>query len=231
MRINGPKVFSVKKGLYEDNKRIADTIRAELRAKNSFLVNIMSSPGSGKTRTLVSTITSLRDELSIGVIEADVDSDVDARAVQAAGARAVQMHTGGLCHLDATMVKTGLDELNPEGLDLIFLENIGNLICPVGYDTGAMRNVAILSVPEGDDKPLKYPKIFAAVDALLISKIDVAPFFDFSLLRLEQSVRQLNPNIKIFPISAATGQGMDAWLEWITQEMKGDSNEEARQQN
>lgn len=216
------KVFSVRKGLSEENKRIADSIRAELRAKKVFFVNIMSSPGSGKTRTLVSTIGALRDELRIGVIEADVDSDVDAKAVQEAGARAVQMHTGGLCHLDATMVKTGLDELNPEGLDLIFLENIGNLICPVGYDTGAMRNVAILSVPEGDDKPLKYPKIFAAVDALLISKIDVAPFFDFSLLRLEQSVRRLNPNIKIFPISAATGQGMDAWLNWITQEMKGD---------
>lgn len=219
------KVFPVKKGLSEENKRIAESIRAELRAKKVFFINIMSSPGSGKTRTLVSTIKALREELRIGVIEADVDSDVDAQAVQAAGAKAVQMHTGGLCHLDATMVKTGLDELEPDGLDLVFLENIGNLICPVGYDTGAMRNVAILSIPEGDDKPLKYPKIFAAVDALIISKIDVAPFFDFSLLRLEQSVRKLNPAIEIFPVSAVTGQGMDAWLNWITREMKGDCNE------
>lgn len=228
MTISNLKVFPVKKGIYADNARIADAIRAELRSKKSFLINLMSSPGSGKTRALVSTITALRGQLRIGVIEADVDSDVDAQAVAAAGARAVQMHTGGLCHVDATMVNLELKELNPEGLDLIFLENIGNLICPVGYDTGAMRNVAMLSVPEGDDKPLKYPMIFAAVDVLLISKIDVAPYFDFDLLRLEQSVRRLNPHIKIFPISALTGQGMEAWLSWLKNEVKGDCHEEAR---
>lgn len=217
--IEGPKVFTVKKGLYEDNKLVAEATRARLRAKNVFMINIMSSPGSGKTEAIVSTIQALRTKMRIGVIEADVDSDVDARAVEAAGGKAVQMHTGGLCHVDATMVKTGLDELGCEDLDLIFIENIGNLICPAGYDTGAMRNVAILSIPEGDDKPLKYPAIFTKVDVLLISKVDVAPFFDFNLLLLEQAVLKLNPKIKIMPISARTGQGMNVWLDWIRSEI------------
>ncbi|HSR03452.1 MAG TPA: hydrogenase nickel incorporation protein HypB, partial [Proteiniclasticum sp.] len=162
------KVFSIRKNIHEDNKKVADETRSVLRSKKAFLINVMSSPGSGKTTTLVSTIKALKSEMNIGVIEADVDSDVDARTVMEAGAKAVQMHTGGLCHIDATMARAGVDELGVEDLDLVFLENIGNLICPVGYDTGAMKNIGILSVPEGDDKPLKYPMIFAKVDALLI---------------------------------------------------------------
>ena len=175
------KVFSIKKNIHEDNRAVAQQTRDHLKLQGAFMVNVMSSPGSGKTTTLVRTIHALKENLAIGVIEADVDSDVDALAVQAAGARAVQMHTGGLCHLDATMAKGGVDALEPEDLDLIFLENIGNLICTVGYDTGAHKNIAILSVPEGDDKPLKYPMMFAKVDALLVSKIDVMPYFDFDL--------------------------------------------------
>ncbi len=213
------KVFSIKKNIHEDNKKVADETRDVLRANNAFLINVMSSPGSGKTTTLVSTIRALKDEMSIGVIEADVDSDVDAITVQAAGARAVQMHTGGLCHLDATMARAGLDALGIEDLDLVFLENIGNLICPVGYDTGAMKNIAILSVPEGDDKPLKYPMIFAKVDALLISKIDTMALFDFDMALLEKRVRKLNPDIEIFPISAKTGEGIDAWTTWVKNKM------------
>ncbi len=215
------KVFTIKKNIQEDNKAIANQTRDHLGAQGAFMVNVMSSPGSGKTTTLVSTIHALKETLAIGVIEADVDSDVDARAVQDAGARAVQMHTGGLCHLDATMAKGGIDALGCEDLDLVFLENIGNLICTVGYDTGAHKNIAILSVPEGDDKPLKYPMMFAKVDALLISKIDVMPYFDFNMQRLEERVRALNPNVAIFPMSAKTGEGLTPWLGWLTQAMKG----------
>lgn len=213
------KVFSIKKNIHEDNKKVANETRDALRANNAFLINVMSSPGSGKTTTLVSTIHALKSEMTIGVIEADVDSDVDAITVQEAGAKAVQMHTGGLCHLDATMARAGIDALGVEDLDLVFLENIGNLICPVGYDTGAMKNIAILSVPEGDDKPLKYPMIFAKVDALLISKIDTIAHFDFDMALLEKRVRKLNPDVEIFPISAKTGEGIDAWTTWIKNEM------------
>lgn len=183
------------------------------------MVNVMSSPGSGKTTTLVSTVKALKEEMNIGVIEADVDSDVDAKTVQEAGARAVQMHTDGLCHIDATMARAGVDALEVSDLDLVFLENIGNLICPVGYDTGAMKNIAILSVPEGDDKPLKYPMIFAKVDALLISKMDVMPYFDFDMEALKERVYHLNKDIEIFPLSAKTGEGMDAWTNWIRKQM------------
>ena len=213
------KVFSIKKNIHEDNKKVANETRDVLRANNAFLINVMSSPGSGKTTTLVSTIHALKGEMAIGVIEADVDSDVDAITVQEAGAKAVQMHTGGLCHLDATMARAGIDALGVEDLDLVFLENIGNLICPVGYDTGAMKNIAILSVPEGDDKPLKYPMIFAKVDALLISKIDTIAHFDFDMALLEKRVRKLNPDVEIFPISAKTGEGIDAWTTWVKNEM------------
>ncbi|MGL5978245.1 MAG: hydrogenase nickel incorporation protein HypB [Erysipelotrichaceae bacterium] len=212
------KVFKIQKGLLEDNARIAETTRAELNANGVFLVNIMSSPGSGKTTTLVSTIHALKADYAIGVMEADVDSDVDAITVENAGAKAVQLHTGGLCHLDATMTKQGIDALGVEDLDFVFLENIGNLICPAGYDTGAMRNVAILSVPEGDDKPLKYPKIFGKVDALIVNKIDAIEHFDFSMERLEARVRALNPEIEIFPISAKTTEGLTAWTNWLRQQ-------------
>ncbi len=215
------KVFKIQKNIHEDNLKVANQTREMLRSKDAFLINIMSSPGSGKTSTLVRTIESLKQEFKIGVIEADVDSDVDARAVQNAGAKAVQMHTGGLCHLDATMTRKGLEELEATGLNLVFLENIGNLICTVGYDTGAMRNVAILSVPEGDDKPLKYPMMFEKVDALIVNKIDVMPYFDFNMTILEERVRKLNPTVKIFPISAKTNEGLTPWLNWLKSEMKG----------
>ncbi|OJV65146.1 MAG: hydrogenase accessory protein HypB [Clostridiales bacterium 38-18] len=221
------KIFSIKKGIQEDNVKIANITRSELKEKEVFMINVMSSPGSGKTSTLVRTIEKLKGEMGIGVIEADVDSDVDARSVQNAGAKAVQMHTGGLCHLDATMAKAGIDALEVDGLDLVFLENIGNLICTAGYDTGAMKDIAILSVPEGDDKPLKYPMMFERVDALIINKIDVMPYFDFNMTVLEERVRKLNKDIKIFPLSAKTGEGMDAWIDWIKTEMKGGKSNES----
>lgn len=218
--MNELKVFSIKKNIHEDNAKVANETREYLKGHNAYLINVMSSPGSGKTTTLVSTINALKEEMRIGVIEADVDSDVDARTVQNAGAKAVQMHTGGLCHLDATMTQAGISELGVEDLDLVFLENIGNLICPVGYDTGAMKNIAILSVPEGDDKPLKYPKIFAKVDVLIINKIDVMEHFDFNIDLLEERVRRLNKDILIIPLSAKTGEGVDVWVNWIREEMK-----------
>jgi len=214
------KVFSIKKNIHDDNTKVAEATREVLKEKGAYMINVMSSPGSGKTTMLVSTINALKQEMNIGVIEADVDSDVDARTVQAAGAKAVQMHTGGLCHLDATMTRTGIDELGIEGLDLVFLENIGNLICTVAYDTGATRDIGILSVPEGDDKPLKYPMMFEKVKALIVSKMDVMDYFDFDMNLLEERVRKLNPDIEIFPISAKTGAGMDNWINWIREEMK-----------
>jgi len=218
--MNELKVFTIKKNIHEDNAKVAEMTRDELKKKDTYLINIMSSPGSGKTMTLVSTIKALKDEMKIGVMEADVDSDVDAKTVQEAGAKAIQLHTGGMCHLDATMTKQGIDELGVEELDLVFLENIGNLICPAGYDTGAMKNVAILSVPEGDDKPLKYPKIFGKVDVLIVNKIDAMEHFDFKMDLLEERVRKLNKNIIIFPISAKTGEGIEEWANWIRQQLR-----------
>lgn len=215
------KIFKIEKGIHEDNVKVAKDTRKKLKSQGTFLINIMSSPGSGKTTTLVSTINALKDELKIGVMEADVDSDVDAKAVQEAGAKAIQLHTGGLCHLDATMTRQGIDELGTEELDLVFLENIGNLICPAGYDTGAMKNVAILSVPEGDDKPLKYPKIFGKVDVLIVSKIDAKEHFDFNMELLEERVRKLNKDITIFPISAKTTEGVDEWANWVKKAING----------
>ncbi|MCG8698789.1 MAG: hydrogenase nickel incorporation protein HypB, partial [Bacteroidales bacterium] len=214
------KVFTIKKNIHENNAKVAETIRDELKKQATYFINIMSSPGSGKTMTLVSTIKALKDELKIGVMEADVDSDVDAKTVQEAGAKAIQLHTGGMCHLDATMTKQGIDGLGVKELDLIFLENIGNLICPAGYDTGAMKNVAILSVPEGDDKPLKYPKIFGKVDVLIVNKIDAIEHFDFRMDLLEERVRKLNKDIIIFPISAKTGEGVEKWINWIREELR-----------
>lgn len=214
------KVFKIQKNIHEDNLKVAESTREDLRRKGTFLINIMSSPGSGKTTTLVSTIKALKSELKIGVMEADVDSDVDAVTVMEAGAKAIQLHTGGLCHLDSTMTKQGLDELGVDELDLVFLENIGNLICPAGYDTGAMKNVAILSVPEGDDKPLKYPDIFGKVDALIVTKMDAIEHFDFKLNLLEDRVRKLNTNIEIFPLSAKTGEGVSLWTDWVKNVIK-----------
>jgi hydrogenase nickel incorporation protein HypB len=221
--MNELKIFKIQKNIHEDNAKVAFQTREELKSKATYLINIMSSPGSGKTTALVSTIKALKDEFKIGVMEADVDSDVDAKTVQAAGAKAIQLHTGGMCHLDASMTKQGLDELEVDELDLVFLENIGNLICPAGYDTGAMKNVAILSVPEGDDKPLKYPKIFGKVDALIVSKMDCMEHFDFKMDLLEERVRKLNPDIVIFPISAKTGQGVGLWADWIREQLAAKS--------
>lgn len=220
--MNEVRIISIKKNIHEDNKKVANETREQLKKTQTYLINVMSSPGSGKTTTLVRTIEALKDTYRIGVLEADVDSDVDAKTVMEAGAKAIQMHTGGLCHLDATMTRSGLDELGTHDCDLVFLENIGNLICPVGYDTGAMKNIAILSVPEGDDKPLKYPMIFGKVDALIVNKIDVMPYFDFNMEILESRVRSLNPNISIFTISAKTKEGLSEWTQWVQRAIKGE---------
>lgn len=211
------KVIEVKEDVLANNDRAAEALRARLHDQKTLLINLMSSPGSGKTTLLSATLDALRDELSIGVMEADVDSDVDAYTVQSHGARAIQLHTGGMCHLDAAMCEQGLRELGTEGLDLVFLENVGNLICPAEFDTGAAKKVMILSTPEGHDKPLKYPLMFEVSDLVLISKMDVAPYFDFDLEKLEENVRLRNPEATILPVSAKTGEGMDAWYAWLRQ--------------
>ena len=209
------KVIQVKEDVRANNDRAADALRARLRDAGTLLINLMSSPGSGKTTLLAATLDRLSAELGIGVMEADVDSDVDAHTVASHGARAIQLHTGGMCHLDAAMTEQGLRNLGIDGLDLVFLENVGNLICPAEFDTGAGAKVMILSVPEGHDKPLKYPLMFEVSDLVLVSKIDVAPYFDFDLGELEKNVRMRNPNATILPLSAKTGEGMDAWCDWL----------------
>ncbi|MFA6506111.1 MAG: hydrogenase nickel incorporation protein HypB [Treponemataceae bacterium] len=209
------RVLEIKKSVFEGNDARALRLRESLRERGIFLLNLMSSPGSGKTTTLRRTIGALKDELRIGVMEADLDSDVDARAIAETGVKVIQLHTGGMCHLDAEMTSQGLDGLGADGLDLVVLENVGNLICTAEFDTGAAKNVMILSVPEGDDKPLKYPLMFSVCDVLLINKIDAAAFFDFKIDACVERVRALNPGIKIFPISAKTGEGMDAWISWL----------------
>lgn len=195
-------------------------LRAELKKENIFLLNLMSSPGSGKTTTVLRTIEALKDEMSIGVLEADIDSDVDAYTVAQTGTKVIQLHTGGMCHLDADMTKQGLSGLGIEDVDFVILENIGNLICPAEFDTGSSKNAMILSIPEGDDKPLKYPLMFSIVDVLLINKIDAIEYFDFDLEAVKERVKKLNPNIKVIPISARTGEGIDEWAEWIRTEVK-----------
>jgi hydrogenase nickel incorporation protein HypB len=209
------KVIEIKASIFEDNNRQADMIRTDLKQSKTFLLNLMSSPGSGKTTTVVRTIEALQDEMKIGVVEADIDSDVDAVTVSRTGARVVQLHTGGMCHMDASMTRQGLSTLDTQGLDLVILENIGNLLCPAEFDTGAVKNVMILSVPEGDDKPLKYPLMFSKVDVLLINKIDTLSMFDFDLQAVRERVTRLNPTIRIIPISAKTGQGVAEWAGWL----------------
>lgn len=213
------KVLEIKQSVFEDNNRQATLIRAELKKDKAFLLNLMSSPGSGKTITLVKTIEALKNEMKIGIVEADVDSDVDARTISHTGARVIQVHTGGMCHMDAYMTQQGLKEMGTAGLDLIILENIGNLLCPADTDTGASKNAMILSVPEGDDKPLKYPHMFEVADVLLVNKIDTVSFFNFDFDALRERVTRLNPNIKILPISAKTGEGIPAWAEWLRTEV------------
>ena len=213
------KVIEVKEDILADNDKAAEKLRNELKAQKTFMVNLMSSPGSGKTTTLCATINALKDRFKIGIMEADVDSDVDAATISGTGAKVIQLHTGGMCHLDAAMTRQGLENLGSQGLDFVVLENVGNLICPAEFDTGASKKVMILSVPEGDDKPLKYPLMFSVCDVLLVNKIDAASFFDFSLDRCTEYVKKLNPDIKIFPVSAKTGEGMDAWYDWLTQQI------------
>ncbi len=214
------KVIEIKKNVLEDNEREADALRGELKERGIFLLNLMSSPGSGKTTTLLRTIEALREEIGIGVMEADIDSDVDAEAVAAAGVKAVQIHTGGMCHLDADMTRQGIESLGTEGVELAVLENVGNLVCPAEFDTGAVKNAMILSVPEGDDKPLKYPLMFSVCDVLLINKIDVLPYFDFDIEACSARAKKLNPDIRIIPICARTGEGMEAWYEWLCTQVK-----------
>lgn len=213
------RTIEIKQSVFESNDRVADALRAELRERGLFLLNLMSSPGSGKTTTLVKTIAALKDELRIGVMEADIDSDVDAHTVEKAGAKAIQLHTGGMCHLTADMTKQGLDALGAEDVDLAILENVGNLVCPAEFDTGASRNAMILSVPEGHDKPLKYPLMFEVCDVMLINKIDVLPYFDFDLEKVREYALMRNPKIEIIPISAKTGEGMDKWCDWLRREV------------
>ncbi|MBQ9036262.1 MAG: hydrogenase nickel incorporation protein HypB [Erysipelotrichaceae bacterium] len=213
------KVIELHKSVTESNDRDADKLREELREKGVFLINLMSSAGSGKTTMLSRTITDLKDKVNIAVLEADIDASVDAERIAALGATSIQVHTDGMCHMDAGMTREGLNNMDLDDTDIAFLENIGNLICPAEYDTGASCNVMILSVPEGDDKPLKYPLMFKSSDALLLSKIDALPYFDFNMEKLEERVRYLNPDIKIFPISAKTGEGMKEWEDWLLEEL------------
>ncbi len=212
------KVITIKESVFENNDRDAERLRETLKGEKTFLLNLMSSPGSGKTTTLTRTIERLRNDLRIGIMEADIDSDVDAHTISKTGAKVIQLHTGGMCHLDADMTRQGLRELGTEDLDLVVLENVGNLVCPAEFDTGAVKNAMILSVPEGHDKPLKYPLIFQVCDALIINKIDVMPYFNFDLDKVREFAHMRNPNLKIFPISAKTGEGVDAWCDWLLEQ-------------
>ena len=214
------KIIEVKESVFADNDREAARLRQELKQSGTFLLNLMSSPGSGKTTTLLRTIETLKDELRMGVMEADIDSDVDARRIAEAGVKSIQLHTGGMCHLDAGMTEQGLREIGTDGLDLVVLENVGNLVCPAEFDTGAVKNAMILSVPEGHDKPLKYPLIFTVCDALLINNTDVLPYFDFDMDKVVEYAHRRNPKLEIFPVSAKTGEGMDAWCDWLHQQVK-----------
>ncbi|MFV0527319.1 MAG: hydrogenase nickel incorporation protein HypB [Lachnospiraceae bacterium] len=213
------RVLEIKKSVFEDNDQRADLLRKDLKEQKTFLLNLMSSPGSGKTTTLERTIEQIQDQLRLAVMEADIDSDVDAQTIAARGVPVIQLHTGGMCHLDAEMTRQGLEALGGDAHDLVILENVGNLVCPAEFDTGAVKNAMILSVPEGDDKPLKYPLMFGIVDVLLINKIDVMDYFDFDLAACERYVRKLNPAVKIIPISAKTGEGIDTWVEWLQSEV------------
>ncbi len=207
--------------MFEDNDRDAERLRAELKDSGVYLLNLMSSPGSGKTTTLIKTINMLKDKMGIAVMEADIDSDVDAKKILAAtGVQSIQIHTGGMCHLDADMTRQGVKELALKNVDLAILENVGNLVCPAEFDTGATKNCMILSVPEGHDKPLKYPLMFSVCDLVLINKIDVAPYFDFDFELCEKYIKMRNPNAKVIPISAKTGEGIDKFAEWLTEEIR-----------
>lgn len=214
------RVLEIKKSVFEDNDQQAEKLRAELKKKGIFLLNLMSSPGSGKTTTVLRTIEALKNEMRIGVLEADIDSAVDAETVSKTGTRVIQLHTGGMCHLDADMTRQGLEGLESEELDFVILENVGNLVCPAEFDTGASKNAMILSVPEGDDKPLKYPLMFKIVDVLLVNKMDAADFFDFKIENVIEYAKKLNPDIKIIPVSAKNGDGIELWTDWVRTEVE-----------
>ena len=214
------KIIEIKQSIFADNDADAQRLRDGLKQEKTFLLNLMSSPGSGKTTTLLRTLEKLKDQMAIGVMEADIDSAVDAETVQKAGVKTIQLHTGGMCHLDADMTRQGLKELGTEELDLVVLENVGNLVCPAEFDTGAVKNAMILSVPEGHDKPLKYPLIFQVCDALIINKIDVLPYFDFDMEKVVEYAKMRNPKLEIFPICAKTGEGVDAWCDWLSKNVK-----------
>lgn len=217
--MEGYRILEIKQSVFENNDREADKLREELKKRKTFLLNLMSSPGSGKTTTLKRTIAALKDDYRVGIMEADIDSDVDAAAIEETGAKVIQLHTGGMCHLDAGMTRQGIEGLGDEDLDVAILENIGNLVCPAEFDTGAVKNAMILSVPEGDDKPLKYPLMFSICDCLLINKIDVLPYFDFDLEACKERALARNPKIKIIPISARTGEGIDEWAAWLREQI------------
>ena len=214
------RILEVKQSVFANNDMQAEALRQELKNKDIYLLNLMSSPGSGKTTTLTRLIEILKSDLKIGVMEADIDSDVDAKTIAATGAKAIQLHTGGMCHLDAAMTRQGLEGLDSSDVDLVVLENVGNLVCPAEFDTGAVANMAILSVPEGHDKPLKYPLMFQVCDTVLINKIDAAPYFDFDFEKCTEYIHMRNPKAKIFPISAKTGEGIDAVANWLKEEVR-----------
>lgn len=209
------KVIEIKRSVFENNDKEADKVRQQLKQQHTFLLNLMSSPGSGKTTTLKATIAALKNEYKIGVMEADIDSDVDAKAISETGAKSIQLHTGGMCHLDAGMTKQGLDSFGADEFDFVVLENVGNLVCPAEFDTGASKNTMILSVPEGDDKPLKYPLMFSVCDCVLINKIDTKSVFDFDDEAVVERIKKLNPKAEVFFISAKTGEGIDKWVDWL----------------
>ena len=219
MLLETVRILEVKQSVFANNDAQADKLRQELKAKGIYLLNLMSSPGSGKTTTLTRLIAALKDDLKIGVMEADIDSDVDAKTIAATGAKAIQLHTGGMCHLDAAMTRQGLEGLDSNDADLVILENVGNLVCPAEFDTGSVANMAILSVPEGHDKPLKYPLMFQVCDTVLINKIDVAPYFDFDFEKCREYIHMRNPKAKIFPISAKTGEGVEAVAAFLKEEV------------
>ncbi len=214
------KIIEIKKSVFENNDAEAEKLRQRLKGEKTFLLNLMSSPGSGKTTTLMRTISELQDEMKIGVMEADIDSAVDAEKIATTKAKSIQLHTGGMCHLDAGMTEQGINEFGTEDLDFVVLENVGNLVCPAEFDTGASKNAMILSVPEGDDKPLKYPLMFQVSDVVLINKIDTKCVFDFDDDAVVERIKKLNPKAEIFFVSAKTGEGFDAWCNWLRKEIK-----------
>ena len=214
------RILEIKESVFADNDARAEELRQELKEEKTFLINLMSSPGAGKTTTLTKTIKALQENVRIGIMEADIDSDVDADTIAKLGTKVIQLHTGGMCHLDADMTRQGLEGLGTKDLDVVVLENVGNLVCPAEFDTGAVKNIMILSVPEGDDKPLKYPLMFSVCDLLLINKIDVMECFDFDMHAVREYVEKLNPAIKIIPISAKTEEGIDEFAAWILEETK-----------